>query len=208
VKRALLALVVLISVATGAAGVTAAANSTATNTTATPTETATSTPTATPERPANPMPDPTTAGSESDRDRPNRTLIRVGPHLSVVDYRYDGDLMHVTLHADIPTRAAISDVLGPVSESGARAVPVKTVMVDGTMEVSMDVEEYRGSAAISVGTSDGAVYVSTGIDPVNPFAGGSATLGWFGGAGLSILMFTAAAIYKMRSEGGAPEVAE
>jgi hypothetical protein len=42
---------------------------------------------------------------------------------------------------------------------------------------------------------------------VNPWECGSATVGWFGGAGLSIGMFVLAALWVRRNEGGEPEVA-
>lgn len=138
---------------------------------------------------------------------PDSAVIDVGPHVTVTDYSYAGGEFRVTLDADVPTRVAIADVLGSVQEAGARAVPTKRIMVEGETTVRMDVGTYRGAAAVSIGTSSSAVYLSTGIQPINPLEGGSATVGWVGGSALAILMFVVAALWVKRQEGGAPEVA-
>ncbi|MFB6120974.1 MAG: hypothetical protein ABEJ68_07670 [Halobacteriaceae archaeon] len=181
-KRALFALTLLLAVVAGAGVGTVAAQENSTTSTPTPSD-------------------------GTGETGPNQTVIRVGPHLSVTDYWYDGDEMHVKLYADLPTLVSVADVLGAVDESGARRVEAKRVMVRGETTVTMDVGEYRGAAAVSIGTSDGGVYLSTGIKPINPLAGGSATVGWLGGSALAIGCFILAALWVMRQEGGAPEVA-
>lgn len=148
-----------------------------------------------------------TATTTAEDTGPDDAVIDVGPYVTVTDYHYSGGEFVVTLHADLPTRVAIADVLGSVQDAGAREVPTKRVMVNGETRVRMQVGTYRGAAAVSVGTANSAVYLSTGIQPINPLAGGSATVGWVGGSVLAISMFIAAAIWVIRQEGGAPEVA-
>jgi len=173
-KRALIALALILSVVAGGVGTVAAQENSTTTT---------------------------------EQEGPQSAVIDVGPYVTVTDYHYSGGEFVVDLHADLPTRIAISDVLGQVEEAGAREVPSKRVMVNGETTVRMEVGTYRGAAAVSIGTSSSAVYLSTGIQPINPLAGGSATVGWIGGSALAILMFVTAALWVMRQEGGAPEVA-
>lgn len=147
-----------------------------------------------------------TTNTTGDGNGSASAVIQVGSVVTVTDYEYSDGEFEVTLRSEIPSLVTISDVLGPVQDAGATAIPQKRVTVgQGETTVSMEVGTYRGSAAISIATSDGAIYLSTGIEPPNPWAGTSPALGWFGGAGVGLSMFGLAAWRKKHKLEDAPE---
>jgi hypothetical protein len=133
-------------------------------------------------------------------DGPGSAVIDVGRHLTVTDYEFRDGQMRVQLEADLPTLVTISGVLGQVTEAGAREIPQKQLMIRDTTTVSMDVEQYRGGAAVSVATNNGAVYLSTGVRAPNPYGAVSPTAGWLGGASVVVAMGVLA-VRKVRGEG-------
>jgi hypothetical protein len=135
---------------------------------------------------------------------------QVDNHTRIIAYRYSdkNQTFAVVIEADRPTLLAISDALGPVSDEGVSEIPSKDVSVDsGRSTITMQVQPHRGSAAISVASPDGAVYISTGVPPVNPLGDSNPTLGWLGGAGIAVGMFLLAGLWVLRQEGGGVEVA-
>lgn len=131
---------------------------------------------------------------------PAETVIQVGSNVQVVDYRYADGTFHVTLRANITELVTVADVLGPVQNQGASTVPTKRIVLEpGKTTVSMDVGSYQGSAAVSIGTSEAGVYLSTGITTANPFGAVGPTAGWFGGAA-TVIGMGALALRKVRGE--------
>mgnify|MGYP000468813069 CR=1 FL=1 len=132
-------------------------------------------------------------------------MLDVGEHVTVHRYWYENGEFHIVLSSNIATLVSVTDSMAGIKDSGGTTVPFRRVTVDGQTEVVMDVTEYRGGAAVSVGTSDGLVRLSTGVSPANPFAGSSPTMGWLGGGGIAILSFIGAGIWVIRKESGEPE---
>jgi len=138
----------------------------------------------------------------------NQVMMDLGSSVTLVGWRYDGDRMHVKLRADVPTRVSVTDAYAGLSSGGVTAVPSRSVTIHGTRTVVIDTAEFRGESAVSVGAEEVA-RISTGAPVVgNPFAGGSPTAGWVGGAVLAVGMFVAAGAYVLRKEGGEPKVAD
>ena len=147
------------------------------------------------------------AGNSTEVDPPTYAGS-IDQSTRIVDYQYQDGVFTVWIESDIPTVLVVSDALGPLSDSGVTKIPQKrTSIPGGRSKITMPVESFRGEAGISVATSDGAAYISTGVDPANPWAGGNATLGWIGGAGIALLFFILAGVYVIRKEGGAPQEA-
>jgi len=205
--------VLVVAVAIGAAMIPAAAtaattNTTATNTTATGTTTAPATPASTPT--ATEISTATATVTETSGEPDTNTVrYQLGSNVQITGYSYSDGVFRVKVKTDTPTRIVVSDALGPLSDSGVSEVPQRSIFVDGTQTIKMDVEEYRGGAAVSVATSGGTVYISTGITTSgNPFEGGSPTVGWIGGASLAVLMFVLAGVWKLRRESTTPRIAK
>lgn len=150
-----------------------------------------------------PTPTPTATPAAGGR----RAVASLGPAVTLVSYEFDQQTstFNVTLRAEVYTEIVVSDALGVLDDEGVSHVPQRRVGLNrGETTVSLKVETYRGDAGVSVASPKGAVYVSTGIDSGNPFAGGDPTLGWIGGASLAVVMFFGAAGYVLRKEGADP----
>jgi hypothetical protein len=148
--------------------------------------------------------------AEASAGSNSKYVGQVDNHTRIVAYRYDdrNQTFAVVLEADRATLLTLSDALGPASEAGVSNIPSKDVTLQaGRSTVTMQVQPHRGSAAISVASADGAVYISTGVPPVNPLGDSNPTLGWLGGAGISVAMFLLAGLWVLRQEGGGVEVA-
>lgn len=128
----------------------------------------------------------------ADSGSAETAIIQVSENVQVVDWTYDGSssTMRVRLLVrNLPTAVTVADVLGPVQDAGASRVDSTRVFLEqGVSTVTVPVEEYRGAAAVSVATSEGAVYLSTGISPPNPFTAVGPTTAWFGGASVVVGM--------------------
>ena len=201
---------VVAAVAIGAAMIPAATAAT-TNTTATGTATAPATATAASTPTATEISTATATGTATETPgEPDTNPVRyqLGPNTQILGYSYSDGVFRVKVKATIPTRIVVSDALGPLSESGVSEVPQRSVFVDGTQTVQMDVEEYQGGAGVSVSSSSGTVYISAGVGGRgNPFEGGSPTVGWIGGAVVAVLMFALAGLWTLRKEGNEPKKA-
>jgi hypothetical protein len=150
-----------------------------------------------------PTPTPTATPAPGGR----QAVASLGPAVTLVSYEFhqDNQTFALTLRAEAYTQIVVSDALGPLQDEGVSTVPQRRVALErGETTVTMRVEEYRGSAAVSVASPRGAVYVSTGIQSPNPFADGDPTVGWVGGATLAVAMFVGAALYVLRKEGADP----
>jgi alkylation response protein AidB-like acyl-CoA dehydrogenase len=135
-------------------------------------------------------------------------MMDLGPTVQLVGWRYNGEKMFITLKADTTTVVSLADAYAGMNQAGVTTVPTRSVTVLGTRTVVMDTVELRGESAVTVG-ADKVARVSTGAPVVgNPFAGGSPTAGWVGGAVLAGSMFVLAGAYVLRKEGGEPKVAD
>lgn len=130
---------------------------------------------------------------------PESTLIQVDQYVRVIDYSYSGGEFVIELEAEIPSLVTVSDALGPVADEGASEIPQRQYTVDGRETIVMDVEEFRGSAAVSVATPDGGIYLSTGVSAPNPFSLTSSTTGWLGGA-FTVVLMAVLALIKVSGE--------
>jgi|GEM_PF-1782295 len=150
---------------------------------------------------------PTTTTQNTTTANPDGHTVRmqVGQYVTIERYWYQNGKFHVVLTADVPTLVSVTDSMAGIADAGATSVPYRRVMVDGQTEVVMEVTEYRGGAAVSVGTSGDLVRLSTGVSPANPFASSSPTMGWLGGAGIAVLSFVGAGAWVIRKESGTPE---
>ena len=145
-----------------------------------------------------------TPGETVDRGA-NRSekFIEVGRNVDVTDWGFQDGTFSVTVEADIPTRVVVSDALGPVVSEGATRVPQRSVFVEDRRVIQMTVQSFEGAAAVSVGTSSGAVYLSTGVTESNPFRYFGGTSGLFSGVFLSMMLSIGATSFVLwREESG------
>jgi len=128
--------------------------------------------------------------------------------ISLVSSSYDPDSGTVTLVFDSAAsrRVTLSDA-GGFLEGGE--VNRRTITVDGRTAVEFSVTETdRGYVGVSIAT-DQVLYAEIVRSPsISPFRGSTGTVGWFGGAGVVILSFVGAALWKLHKEGGEPVEAD
>jgi len=124
--------------------------------------------------------------------------------ISLVSSSYNPDSGTVTLVFDSPAsrRVTLSDA-GGFLEGGE--VNRRTITVDGRTAAEFAVSETdRGYVGVSIST-DQVLYAEIVRSPsLSPFRGSTGTVGWFGGAGIVILSFLGAALWKLHKEGGEP----
>mgnify|MGYP000704722566 CR=1 FL=1 len=124
--------------------------------------------------------------------------------ISLVSASYNPDSGTVTLVFDSPAsrRVTLSDA-GGFLEGGE--VNRRTITVDGRTAAEFAVTETdRGYVGVSIAT-DQVLYAEIVRSPsLSPFRGSTGTVGWFGGAGIVLLSFVGAALWKLHKEGGEP----
>ena len=145
----------------------------------------------------------------------NTKRMDLGPAVTVTDWEFTDGEFRMTVEADQARTVTITDsgaMMNEISKSGggstAVTIPKRTFAVTpGTETLVFDVEQFRGEYAVSIATRGRAAYIGTGVMFGNPFSGGDPTLGWFGGAGLSVLMFVLAGWWTLRNESIDPKKA-
>jgi hypothetical protein len=148
-------------------------------------------------------PQPTT--TEANSTETDRQGTRIDGDLRLVSTSYDGSgTATLTFETDSAKAVTLADAGGFVD--GGR-INRRTLVFDeaGTHTVDFDVTESdRGYVGVSIATDD-VLYAEVIRSPsISPFRSSTGTVGWFAGAGIVLVSFVGAALWKLRKEGGAP----
>lgn len=128
--------------------------------------------------------------------------------LALVSSSYNPSRGTVTLvlESDGSTAVTLADAGGFIDGG---TINRRTLVANGRTTVEFAVtESQRGYVGVSIATDD-VLYAEVVRSPtLSPFRGSSGTVGWFGGAGIVLVSFVGAALWKLRKEGGEPVEAD
>lgn len=129
---------------------------------------------------------------------------RIDSSLTLVSRSYNQGSGTVTLTFDAsePTAVTLSDAGGFI---GGGEINRRTFVADGRETVEFAVTETdRGYVGVSIAT-DEVLYGEVVKSPsLSPFRESSGTVGWMAGAGIVLVSFVGAALWKLHKEGGEP----
>ncbi|NIC01080.1 hypothetical protein [Halobacterium sp. R2-5] len=155
--------------------------------------------------PTTDSPPPTTAAASGGSGGDGSSGERIDDSLTLVSSSYDASTgtATVVLESDGATAVTLSDAGGFID--GGTINRRTFVAQDGRNTIEFDVTETdRGYVGVSIATEE-VLYAEVIESPsLSPFRDSSGTVGWLAGAGIVLVSFIGAALWKLYQEGGEP----